>query len=527
MTTIAAVPPVADARAWRVAVDRLLPFLAGTVVFAVAALVIDGLPVGVVRDDAMYVVLAKSLATGHGYRWLHLPGLPPATHFPPGYPALLAVLWWLFPSFPSNLIVFKLANALFSAVAAVGVSRFGRLRLGMTEWGAQGFGLAALLGAPTLALGALVMSEPLFLAMLLPALILAERIVDEPPARTPEVVTLGLLAGAVTLVRTHGIALVAAGIVMLCMRRRFRHAAFFGIAALVLLLPWELWVAAHAGGLPATMSGNYESYAGWLVAGVRSEGVALLAQTALRTSRELALMFQFLVAPALPAAVGIAALLVLAALSAVGARVVWRRAPVSAAFLAIHTAIVVLWPFTPARFVWGVWPLVLLLPVAGVRELLRWRPSAPQWRATRVAVLAAAAMLACGYATYNARGYQSQSLPTRRFANGIRPLLTWVAEHTRRDALLASESEGAVYLYTGRPTVPLGTFTVTDYLKPRTLSGNAAVVRAIIGRYRPEAVVVSTGFLRAAVRELALSQPPLLTVVDTFPGGIVLTPTSR
>ena len=136
-------------------------------------------------------------------------------------------------------------------------------------------------------------------------------------------------------------------------------------------------------------------------------------------------------------------------------------------------------------------------------------------------------MLACGYATYNARGYQSQSLPTRRFASGIRPLLTWVAQHTRRDALLASESEGAVYLYTGRPTVPLGTFTVTDYLKPRTLSDNAAVVRAIIGRYRPEAVVVSTGFLRAAVRELALSQPPLLTVVDTFPGGIVLTPTSR
>ena len=84
-----------------------------------------------------------------------------------------------------------------------------------------------------------------------------------------------------------------------------------------------------------------------------------------------------------------------------------------------------------------------------------------------------------------------------------------------------------MYLYTGRPTVPLGTFTVTDYLKPRTLSDNAAVVRAIIGRYRPEAVVVSTGFLRAAVRELALSQPPLLTVVDTFPGGIVLTPTSR
>ena len=46
------------------------------VVLVVAVAAIDASPVAVVHDDGMYTVLAKSLATGHGYRWIHLPGAP-------------------------------------------------------------------------------------------------------------------------------------------------------------------------------------------------------------------------------------------------------------------------------------------------------------------------------------------------------------------------------------------------------------------------------------------------------------------
>src|SRR4029079_2897597 len=71
----------------------------------------------------------KSLATGHGYRWLNLPGTPPAPHFPPGYPAVLALLWQLAPAFPANVVLFKLANALFMAVAAAATFSLSRKRL--------------------------------------------------------------------------------------------------------------------------------------------------------------------------------------------------------------------------------------------------------------------------------------------------------------------------------------------------------------------------------------------------------------
>jgi Gpi18-like mannosyltransferase len=168
----------------------------------------------------MYVLLAKALASGQGYRWLHLPGTPAAIHFPPGYPAVLALLWTLFPAFPGNVIVFKLANALFAGVAAFAVARLVRTRFEMSEMSAQGIAIAALLASPVLTLIARVMSEPLFLALLLPALIFAEGIVESSRTRTRDLVALGLLCGLATLVRTHGIALVAAVALMLLLRRR-------------------------------------------------------------------------------------------------------------------------------------------------------------------------------------------------------------------------------------------------------------------------------------------------------------------
>src|SRR6185436_3223086 len=74
--------------------------IAAALTLAAALVAIDPLPVGVFYDDAQYLILAKALASGDGYRFINLPGAPAATHFPPGYPLLLALLWKLSPSFP-------------------------------------------------------------------------------------------------------------------------------------------------------------------------------------------------------------------------------------------------------------------------------------------------------------------------------------------------------------------------------------------------------------------------------------------
>src|SRR5690242_21572544 len=40
--------------------------------------------------------------------------------------------------------------------------------------------------------------------------------------------------------------------------------------------------------------------------------------------------------------------------------VAWRRMRVTTLFVAGYLAIVLVWPFSPLRFDWGIWPLVML-----------------------------------------------------------------------------------------------------------------------------------------------------------------------
>jgi hypothetical protein len=172
-------------------------------------------------------LLAKALATGDGYRMINLPGSPHATHYPPGYPFLLSLLWRIAPDFPDNVVVFKFANAVLLAVASVGVYWFARSRLGM---GAAGAAVIAAFGTASitmLQLAGLVLSEPLFVALLFAALIVIERCMDRGDVRLA--VLAGALLGAMTMVRTIGVVAIAGAVLVLLLRRR--HMAAIAVVA--------------------------------------------------------------------------------------------------------------------------------------------------------------------------------------------------------------------------------------------------------------------------------------------------------
>ena len=121
----AASPPRTVAR-WRLALACV-----GALALAVGLAIVDALPAGVVADDAFYVILARALASGEGYRYLNVPGHPAGTHFPPGYPALLALVSLVAPAFPASVVAFKALNAAFLAAASVLVARLLRDRVGL------------------------------------------------------------------------------------------------------------------------------------------------------------------------------------------------------------------------------------------------------------------------------------------------------------------------------------------------------------------------------------------------------------
>jgi len=128
-----------------------------------------------------------------------------------------------------------------------------------------------------------------------------------------------------------------------------------------------------------------------------------------------------------------------------------RRTPALIAVLVPYVVVVSVWPYTPDRFVWIILPWIALLGAAGAHRAWHWG-----WPA-RAVLLVLAAVMAIAYGPREVR-----SLAGRQFTKTateasvpFRLLTSGIASGTPGDAVLASDGEALVYLYTGRRTAPL------------------------------------------------------------------------
>lgn len=411
--------------------------LFGLGVFVVALWAQSDTLVGVFYDDGIYVTAAKALAEGHGYRNIHLPDAPPVVHYPPLYAWMLALAWRIWPAFPQNVALFQLLDAMAVAGAAWVIARHARhLDLGApTRYAALALGFTAF---PLLSVMGMRLSEPVFLLLAAGAIALADR----APLSSRAALAAGALAGAATLARTVGVCVIG-GVVIALWLRRERRAALLALAtAAVLVLPWPIWVALHAGQVDPRLA-NYTTYLheasqaglGAILSGLR--GRALTSVLTLTLPRVPEWVFYPLGVP----------LLVLLVWGGVD---VSRRAPALIAWLACYLLMVSLWPYAPHRFVWIILPWLALLLAAGCREA--WRR--PRWGRWLVAVALGAS--AVGYLPR-----EFLSLAERRFtrtalaiSQPFRVLTASIAQETPQEAVIAAEDEALVYLYTGRRTVP-------------------------------------------------------------------------
>ena len=519
---------------------RLAMLLVFAIVLGAGVLSITPHPLGVFSDDGMYAVLARALAEGKGYRFINLPGAPSGTHFPPVYPLLLAGLWKIFPAFPQNVLVFKGVNALLNAVAAVLATRFGERHLGLPRWAAVLTGVLAGVAIPSLLLAGMVMSEPLFLVLLLAALPLAERVRAHPTTRAA--LAVGAAGGVLMLTRSIGIAFVVGSVVALLAARRWRHAGLVAVATLAFAVPWQLWVARHDDELPPVLRGKYGSYAGWLSRGVAAHGGEFVVRTVttnVKTGTRMTITP--LRPPRFPALVPFAVLAGLVCV-VVGCRRLARRAPATFLVLGAYVGVVLLWPFDPTRFLWGIWPILMLLVASTLAELwpvVRGVAQAPEarparhaaWRVAAAAGVACALLLVLGGTYYTVIGHQRHwyaSLALKREATAL-PVLERVLASTQPGDVVASDEETMVFLYTGRLGMPATAFTPDEHIYPPSAEQRGADLVQILDHYRPDWVVSTAPASVAGAHHVAAQPSPRLVIADTLPGGagLVLRPTSR
>ena len=522
---VAAATPREDSS--RLSADRLAPVILGAIALAVALLTITPWPVGVFQDDAIYVVLAKALASGQGFRMINMPGAPHATHFPPGYPLVLAALWKLFPSFPDNIVVFKFLNAAFLAGTAIVTYRFCRSRLELEPLGAASAATVGTISVVVLMITGVVLSEPLYMLLSIPTLVLAERAAEDGSPRTAA--SAGAMIGVLALVRTVGVFLLPAALLVLLLRRRWRSVAILAATALMLIVPWQLWVSAYQAETAAPFVGKYGAYGPWLSEGYRAGGLPFAKAVLEKNADEL---FGFLgyislpVAPVWPRFVSLGTLIVL---SVVGAVAVWRRIPVTIVFLLCYGGVILVWPFEPTRFLLVWWPVLAGLWVAGVRCVWSWRPPSLPLQAVRFAGLAATLLIASGYATYNVRGVRDKWWVNIQSDTGTRakPIAEWVARATRPDDVLITDQDLIVYLYTGRRAVPTATFTARGRITPLTPAQDAEVLRGMLAKLGPRWYIASSQQSIDAAAILAAQQPPILRYAGSIATARVYEPVTK
>ena len=511
----------------RVVPDRIAPLVLGAIALGVALLTVTPWPVGVFQDDAIYVVLAKALASGEGFRMINLPGSPHATHFPPGYPVLLAALWKLSPEFPDNIVVFKFANALFLAATAIATYKFARSRFGLGTAGSSVAAIVGTLSVVVLVITGVVLSEPLYMALVIPTLFVAEKAAEDDSPRTAAAA--GALIGVLTLVRTLGVFLLPAALLVLLFRRRWRAALMLAVVAMAFIAPWQLWVSAYQGETASPFVGKYGAYGQWLADGYHAGGLPFARAVLAKNSDQLFGFIGYITMPVAPVWPRVLSLGTVLGTFALGAWAVRRRVPVTLLFLVGYGAVVLAWPFEPTRFALVWWPVLAALFVAGVRVIWRWRPAGAPGRGLRFAAGAAMLLVVGGYGAYNLRGVRHKWWVNIQSDGGTRakPIAEWVARSTTPNDVVITDHDLIVYLYTGRRAVPTATFTALAHITPLTPPQDAAILRDMLVTVKPKWYIAASQQSIAAATLLAEEQPPAMRYAGSISAARVYEPISR
>ena len=489
---------------------RLVPVVVFAVVLLVAILTISPWPVGSFEDDGIYTVLARSLASGDGFRLTNLPGSPNATHYPPGYPFVLSLLWRANPGFPENLAMLKFANAIFLAFAALGTWSYGRSRLGMSTMTAGVAAVLSTISIVVLYVTGLVLSEPLFLALLMPALLFAERSSASGSLRDAGVA--GALLGALALVRTLGSLGIAAAMVVLLARKRIRAAIVLAAVASMAVVPWQVWQSLHSDEIAPVLLGKYGAYGQWLSEGYSSGGLPFAFDVIVRNVQGIVSMNGYMFMPVRIEWLRLTAFSVAAGLCIAGAATLVRRVPVTAMVLGLYFLTILAWPFDANRFLWAIWPLLVLTAWHGVVRVWNWKITPPRLALLRPALLVIILLPTAGFLVYNVRGYRGAwwaSIP-RDAARQAAPVVEWVSRYTQPNDVIATERDLVVHLYTGRRATPVTTFLPSQRVRPLTDVEDLEAMRQILAAYEPRFVIVTAQQSIASAESLVAANPPAL-----------------
>lgn len=518
-------------RSW----SSLILFAAlGLLVVAVLFAYVVGLTspaAGFFHDDGIYLVTARALGEGRGYRIISLPAEIAQTKYPILFPLLLSFAWRVHPAFPDNLLLLKTVPFLAGAAWLLLVYRFMRREGESRLMAAVVAGLAAATPLAVFSVTSLL-SETLFAALLWGALWRLREIETRNRASLSEAVLVGSLCAAAVHARVMGLVLLPAGLWLLW-RRDHRCGAAFGLTMVVLILPWFLWVGLQD--LPALSyldyytSSNYESWN--VITGFEWGKKAQIVGWNL---------LYLVVAPAQlllvrgmpwPLLLGIGLFAYWGVV-----RSAFKEKTAISLFLLAYLALLVLWAWRPLRFLVPVYPLLLWFLILELRRLFRVSRAGAVARRHGLSLLLALLIVNSASAILRwGREARASGVPCPVQAcpaswAEARAAFEWLRANASEEAVLMGNLDPVLYLYTGRKAVRA--FAADPYLlsyslepgrRPlgtgETLRRRARASGASYFVWAPLSSFAETPFLEEAVAEAVREHPGLFVRVEEASGS--------
>jgi hypothetical protein len=485
--------PVASNTARWVAVAGVVGFLLAILIYILR---LDSV-VGMMVDDAWYVLLAKSLATGQGYSLINspTPGILPL--YPPGYPFLLSILYRLNPNFPDNIWLLKSVSV--AAMMGVGVLSYFYFRRDRSLPAplALGIGFAATICPPLVSLAtSSVMSECVFALTVIATVVVVERGVQAGQAGSGKTwlyaPASALLASYAFLTRSVAIGLLAAVFLYFLKERMVRAALIFAFAVALFAGPWVIYSRIHAptpsqqkeqgghivqpytsqfwqrvasdkpsgsitvGEIPSRVWNNFLEITGRDIFRVIAPPLYELMRDPYEEARKLlSKALTDKTEDTLPISFVLSFFLIIGFISVV-------REKVTLAEIAIPLLlfVIMLWPWETIRFVLPMTPFVLFYFLMGFRALHRLARAQTSPAATWVMPSVVIALIICIHLYGNA-AYLSRKLGDSTFDrpqwlqtfDDAETLFKWVNQSIPKNETIATLNPPLVHLYTGHKTV--------------------------------------------------------------------------
>jgi 4-amino-4-deoxy-L-arabinose transferase-like glycosyltransferase len=414
---------------------------------------------GVYHDDAIYVSTAKALAEGQGYRLINFPGSPKQTKYPILYPAVLAIVWKLWPSFPQNLVIMQSLTLLIAA-AAIGMCYLYLVQFGyFTRNVAMASSLLCITSPLFTYFSTNTLTEIPFLFLTILMLRALEKEMRAPSESPGREYFLGILLALPFLCRSVGAVFIIVGIIIWYLYGR--SIRWLTLGAITVALPWILWVLIGLGEANQdSFTGYYTNYVNWWSQfGALSIGrvIAYNSMMVFLGTTNIAIGFIYYISSFLEFPIWLAMLsLLLGLISWFTVLLNNRQANLLRWFLISYLLIITLWPWPPSRFIVPILPFIIPNLLYGIWVMLRRLSFVRSSRSFIIAgfsvVLASNLILSYYQIKLNRHTHYNQPIRwgTKASWTAYEDIFKWIKSNSRPDDIIASGVDSMTYLYTGR-----------------------------------------------------------------------------